>query len=338
METFFQFRTAEFTDNAQTILQQQPGFVQAATRWQLADSHINFQDYFLDGLQMSVVRGHLQRPFQIELAVERPWLATLFQLEGQVSSKSCALRPLHIGPGQHNLMADEASANTYTFEGEQYTCFSAHLAPAFFSRLVQGNPEWLAKHEARLVNPTPFVLLPPGMAVTTAQRAIIQQIIECPYSGALKKLFLEARFLDLFIEQQTQPVLRPSGASSRDRDTLHAIRDFLDTHYAEPPSLLELARLFGTNDFKLKKGFRELFGTTVFGYIAERRLTVAWQLLTLTDQPVQEVAESVGFGNPAHFATAFRRKFGLSPSHVRRAPQAFAAGLNLTSSAALLAH
>ncbi|RTQ48616.1 AraC family transcriptional regulator [Hymenobacter gummosus] len=84
--------------------------------------------------------------------------------------------------------------------------------------------------------------------------------------------------------------------------------------------LLELARLFGTNDFKLKKGFRQLFDTTVFGYVAEKRLTVAQQLLTLTDQPVQDIAESVGFTNAAHFATAFRKKFGVAPSQVRRSP------------------
>jgi AraC-like DNA-binding protein len=65
-----------------------------------------------------------------------------------------------------------------------------------------------------------------------------------------------------------------------------------------------------------------LFGTTVFGYIAEQRLRVALQLLTLTEQPVQEVAESVGFSSPAHFTTAFRRKFGLTPSQVRRVPPA----------------
>ena len=52
-------------------------------------------------------------------------------------------------------------------------------------------------------------------------------------------------------------------------------------------------------------------------YVAERRLTVAHQHIVLTDQPVQEVAETVGFSNPAHFATAFRRRFGPRPPPVR---------------------
>ena len=192
-----------------------------------------------------------------------------------------------------------------------------------FTQLVTSNEEWLAIHRPQLSQPAPFVLLPQGAAISPVQRTLIQQIMSCPYQGALKKLFLEARFLDLFIEQQTQLAQLLVRPTSRDRDLLHAVRDFLDVNYAEPPGLLEIARLFGTNDFKLKKGFKELFGTTVFGYVAERRLSVAHQLLTLTDQPVQEVAEAVGFTNPAHFATAFRRKFGLRPTQVRRSPQPY---------------
>jgi AraC-like DNA-binding protein len=320
MEPFFQFDTAEFNDNAQTTLQPQPGLLQAATQWESAGSRMAIQDYFLDGLQMSVVSGQFRQPLRAELAVERPWVAMLYQLNGQVSSRTCALKPLHIGQGQQNMMADEAPVNYYTFQGQQYNCFSAHLTPEFFTKLVAGNPEWLAVHEARLARPEPFVLLPPGALITLSQQAIIQQIAACPYDGTLKKLFLEARFLDLFIEQQALLTQPPYRATSRDRDTLYAIRTFLDQHYAAPPGLLALARQFGTNDFKLKKGFKELFGTTVFGYVAERRLAVAQQLLILTSQSVQEVATAVGFTNPAHFATAFRRRFGHSPSQLRRSP------------------
>lgn len=322
MESFFHFRTAEFTDNCQTTLHEQAGLLHAATTWQSGERSASFCDYFLGGFQLTIMSGHLPQPLQLELDVQKPWLAMLYQLDGQLDSKACARRPLTIGHGQQNMMADEAPANFYTFQGQQHTSFTVHMTRELFAQLVAGNEEWLGLHRPQLSQPEPFVLLPQGAAISPTQRALIQQIITCPYSGALKKLFLEARFLDLFIEQQTQlgqaATVQPT---SRDREVLYAVRDFLDHHYAAPPGLLALARQFGTNDFKLKKGFKALFGTTVFGYVAERRLNVAHQLLTLTDQPVQEVAEAVGFANPAHFATAFRRRFALPPSQVRRAPQ-----------------
>lgn len=318
MEPFFQFRTAEFTDNCQTTLSQQAGLVHAATTWQSGEGSASFSDYFLDGFQFTSMTGQLAQPLRLELEVHKPWMAMMYQLDGQIDSKACARRPLTIGQGQQNMMADEAPANFYTFQGRQHTSFTVHLTRERFADLVAGNEEWLGRHHQQLSQPAPFVLLPQGAAISPTQHHLIQQIIDCPYSGALKKLFLEARFLDLFIEQQTQLAHLAIRPTSRDRDLLHAVRDFLDHNYAEPPGLLTLARQFGTNDFKLKKGFKELFGTTVFGYVAERRLTVAHQLIALTDQPVQEVAESVGFANAAHFATAFRRRFGLRPTQVRR--------------------
>ncbi|OUJ73731.1 helix-turn-helix transcriptional regulator [Hymenobacter crusticola] len=334
MEPFYQVRTAEFTDNCQTTLHQQTGLMHATTTWQSGGNEATFSDYFLEGFQLTTLTGHLAQPLQLELAVEKPWLAMLYQLDGQIDSKACALSPLRFERGHQNMMADEAPVNFYTFQGRQHTSFSIHLTRNLFEQLVTSNEEWLGLHGQQLNRPKPFVMLPEGMAISPQQRTLIQQIINCPYSGSLKKMFLEARFLDLFIEQQTQLMQLRVRGTSRDREMLHAVRDFLDSNYAEPPSLLALARQFGTNDFKLKKGFRELFGTTVFGYIAERRLTVAHQLLSLTDQPVQEVAEVVGFANPAHFSTVFRRKFGLRPTQVRRAPQRLQAGALLSAIAA----
>lgn len=176
-------------------------------------------------------------------------------------------------------------------------------------------------HEKHLGRGESFVMLPPGTTGSPKQRMIVQQIVQCPYTGTLKKTFLETRILGLFVDPQAELGRAVPRLSARERDLLLRIRDFLDCHYAQPPSLLELARLFGTNDFKLKRGFRQLFGITVFGYIAEQRLRVAEQQLTLTEKSIQEVAESVGFTNPGHFTTAFRRRFGVTPSQIRRLPQ-----------------
>jgi len=325
MEPFFQFRTAELLDKGQTDLQVQNGLLHAETKWtSLFNGSLRCTDYLMEGVQMSYMTGQLDGGLQAELLVERPWIAFYYQLEGDMASRKCALRPLHVGTGQQNVMGDEAPVNTYTFRGQQerFSSFCLHLTPKFFTDMIACNIEWLPRHEKHLGRNEPFVMMPPGTPINLMQRTIIEQVVQCSYSGPLKKMFLEARILDLFMEQQAELGRRLPRMSSRERDLFYCIRDFLDQNYADPPSLLELARMFGTNDFKLKKGFRQLFGTTVFGYIAEQRLRVAQQLLTLTEQPIQEVAESVGFTNPAHFTTAFRRKFGITPSHIRRVPQA----------------
>ncbi|UOQ71547.1 hypothetical protein [Hymenobacter cellulosilyticus] len=80
-------------------------------------------------------------------------------------------------------MADEAPTNYYTFEGQGYSSFSVHITPAFFTELVGSNPDWLAQHESRLARQEPFVLLPQCASVSPTQRALIEQIMACPYGG-----------------------------------------------------------------------------------------------------------------------------------------------------------
>lgn len=86
----------------------------------------------------------------------------------------------------------------------------------------------------------------------------------------------------------------------------------------DPPSLLALARQVGLNDFKLKRGFRQVFGTTAFGYLHDQRMERARQLLEERRFNVTEVACTVGYANPSHFAAAFKRKFGVNPGAYSR--------------------
>ncbi|MCE5168405.1 helix-turn-helix transcriptional regulator [Paenibacillus profundus] len=82
--------------------------------------------------------------------------------------------------------------------------------------------------------------------------------------------------------------------------------------------LFELARQAGLNDFELKAGFKELYGTTVFGFLREKRLEQALCLLQQGQMNSSEVACSAGCSNPEYFAAACREKFGGSLSEVIR--------------------
>ena len=88
--------------------------------------------------------------------------------------------------------------------------------------------------------------------------------------------------------------------------------------FAEPPSLLALARQVGLNDCKLKQGFRHLFGTTVFGYVHRCRMEAAKALLGDRDLNIAIVANRVGYASPSRFCHAFKRYTGLTPSDYRR--------------------
>lgn len=146
----------------------------------------------------------------------------------------------------------------------------------------------------------------------------LQQIIHCPYHGLTQTLYLESKALELFalqfacLEAQPPALNRPLLRAD-DLERLHYAKDLLIQHANQPPSLLELARQVGLNDRKLKQGFRQVFGTTVFGYLHNYRMQQAQILLQQSHFTIAQVAATVGYRNPEAFSTAFRRMFSVSP-------------------------
>ncbi|WP_433745887.1 helix-turn-helix domain-containing protein [Paenibacillus amylolyticus] len=110
----------------------------------------------------------------------------------------------------------------------------------------------------------------------------------------------------------------PAGFSREDIRKLHTAREIMEACMVDPPSLLALSRQVGLNDFKLKKGFKALFGSTVFEYLRQVRLDNAMKLLRNQNNNVTEAAIAVGYSNVSAFSQQFYRKFGVKPSEMKK--------------------
>ena len=84
------------------------------------------------------------------------------------------------------------------------------------------------------------------------------------------------------------------------------------------PSLKEFALQLGTNEFKLKYGFKELYGTSVHRFLLEERLRKSQLLIQYTDMPLKQIAYTVGFRSFPHFSKTFKNRFGYSPKVLRK--------------------
>jgi AraC family transcriptional regulator, transcriptional activator of the genes for pyochelin and ferripyochelin receptors len=159
---------------------------------------------------------------------------------------------------------------------------------------------------------------------TPAMQHALQQLSNCPFQGAIKRIYLESKVLELlafqfneWTEQRPKPFHSRCSLQSHDIERLHHARDILMQKLDNPPSLLELARQVGLNDYKLKQGFRQLFGTTVFGYLQAHRMKYAKQLLTEQELSIAGVAQLIGYTSQSRFCDAFKRQFGMSPREYR---------------------
>lgn len=158
---------------------------------------------------------------------------------------------------------------------------------------------------------------------TPAMHIVLQQILNCPYQDWTRRFYLESKALELLIlwlSQATEQEQSPEFCklSPGDIDRIHQARDILIHRLQHPPSLLELARQVGLNDRKLKQGFRQVFGTTVFGYLYDYRMQQAQQLLIAGQTNVKETAQLVGYASQSSFNAAFKKRFGMNPKLMQR--------------------
>ena len=93
---------------------------------------------------------------------------------------------------------------------------------------------------------------------------------------------------------------------------------YLREHLSDTPDLEKLAHLSSTNARRLNDAFKYCVGVTVFEYLREERMKEACHLLTTTSEEVQSIGLELGFTSGANFATAFKERYGVSPSLFRQ--------------------
>lgn len=147
--------------------------------------------------------------------------------------------------------------------------------------------------------------------------ALVEAMFACPYSGAARLLHLESCALSLIAAQIAADEQAPLLVSRDIQIKLVQGREYLDAHLDQPPTIVELARIIGLNDFTLKRSFKLHFGTTIFGYVRQRRMERALCDLD-AGLSVGAAALAAGYECPRCFADAFRRHYGLLPSDARR--------------------
>lgn len=111
--------------------------------------------------------------------------------------------------------------------------------------------------------------------------------------------------------------MAPPGLTGQRLERITQARELLTRDLANPPSLADLAETLNTNPKRLSHDFEALYGMTVFAWLREHRLYQACTLLRNTDFAVEQIAEQVGYNSGANFATAFRRRFKVTPREYR---------------------
>ncbi len=189
------------------------------------------------------------------------------------------------------------------------------------NKLPEDEREIYAETLNELINPASDYVEGPTFFMDHNMQNAVDKIFTNTYEGAARSLFLKSQVTELlahfFAKVSTLEKDNNTSIKDTEREKLYLAREILSKNMETPPSISELSRLIGLNDFKLKKNFKELFGFPVYKYLQNERLIKAHDLLSSQDVSIQEAAWSVGYESLSSFSNAFIKKYGFRPSEVK---------------------
>ena len=198
---------------------------------------------------------------------------------------------------------------------------SIFIAPENLNILLKKDEKIAKSDFNKILNPdAPFVegidlLMIPNMHSAT------QEMLNNQYTGFTKDLLLESHALGLishYFNRITSISTLSNKVISSDVEKLHFAREILLKELDNPPSLTELSKLTELNSFKLKTGFKALFGMPVYKYLQDQRLIKSFKLIESGEMNVQQASYFVGYESLSSFSNAFTKKYKFRPSQIKK--------------------
>ena len=155
-------------------------------------------------------------------------------------------------------------------------------------------------------------------AIIPTMAIVLNQMFNCSMHPSIKQLYYTGKTYELisllFNHNENQNIDNcPFLSDEEDVIKIRKAKDIILSRMTEPPTLQELADEIGLNIKKLKLGFKQIYGDSVFSFLFDYKMEYARKLLDQGNYNVNEVGLRIGYSSASHFIAAFRKKFGTTP-------------------------
>lgn len=155
-------------------------------------------------------------------------------------------------------------------------------------------------------------MLTPGMAV------VLSQLNSYNLHPSIKKLYIKGKVYELislyFNRSQDADIAQcPFLVDEENVRKIKQAKEIIIQRMMEPPSLSELASEIGLSLKRLKEGFKQIYGDSVYGFLLDHKMDMARKMLESGKYNVNEVGLKVGYSTASHFISAFKKKYGTTP-------------------------
>jgi len=147
---------------------------------------------------------------------------------------------------------------------------------------------------------------------------VLQQIINANINSSVKELYIKGKVYELLSlhfqkEENANGEYCPFLVDEQNVLKIRKAKEIIIARMTEPPSLQALASEIGLNLKKLKEGFKQIYGDTVYSFLFDYKMEHSRKLLETNQFNVNEVGLQVGYSTASHFIAAFKKKFGTTP-------------------------
>lgn len=154
--------------------------------------------------------------------------------------------------------------------------------------------------------------------VSPSMMIVLNQILNYNMHDSMKKLYIKGKIyelMSLFFNRNEDANIEqcPFLADEANVQKIKKAKDIIIANMAEPPTLQELADAIDLSLKKLKEGFKQIYGDSVYSFLFDHKMEVARKLLESGNHNVNEVGLKVGYSTASHFITAFKKKYGTTP-------------------------
>jgi len=272
---------------------------------------------FTSGIQLMTVDMQLEQPSLFQGVIPRPSVGFGFCLKG--GFHSCLDQPFTVHAGDSAFFSFPRRVDAFE------KVDAKHMIRIYFSleaehlfKLVHGDEDRFYPVLKSLDKRSPYRI---GHGITPVMKAVLYQMLHCPYHGKTRQLFLEGKAMELLSHKMAQfdPGATSHGTAIKASDTerVHQAARLLVRDLENPPDIMTLANSVGLNRDKLHRCFRQVFGLSPFEYLRTQRLQTAMLLLQDGEVNVTQAAIMVGYANMSYFTKAFKSMFGINPGKLR---------------------
>jgi AraC family transcriptional activator of pyochelin receptor len=316
-------RAGEFELFPVPATKHEPSITRGDIFWETAGSwgRLSFRQWEAETISIHQHAFRFEENEELRYSCSKPALRLQVSLQNSFHYETVATGKAVLHErGMSLYYADDVQWRWVLNKGEDYSLLTLHY-PVEELDALQGDVPGLNSFLHKIKAGEPALFIKSYCVADAVIVTLTDKLLDCPYSGELRKTWLESVAKEILVLALEKMVTTPDDSvtpADKEAMRVYRARDFLRMNMDKHFSLPVLAKQTGSSTYKLNNGFRAVYGITVVEWLLEARMSAAHKLLEETDDPVSQVARSSGYAHPHAFTLAFKKYFGYTPAFVQK--------------------